>query len=125
IFVNPAAFDYHLKAGSPAIDAGAPLTRTTAAGINDTVVPVVRSTYFQDGWGGLSTPDTVRVGANAPVSITKVNEANGTITLAPPLTGATGDPVSLPYSGSAPDAGAFEYGAALESPVLLDVQPLP
>lgn len=125
IFVDPVALDYHLKAGSPAIDAGGPLTTTTAGGTNATVIPVVRPTYFQDGWDGLSAPDTIRVGANAPVTVTRVNEANKTITVATPITWASGDAVSLPYSGSAPDAGAFEYGAALEKPVLLDVQPIP
>ncbi|HEY2387122.1 MAG TPA: DUF1565 domain-containing protein [Candidatus Binatia bacterium] len=124
IFVDPTAHDYHLAAGSPAIDAGAPLTKTTNAGTNATVVNLVRSDYFQDGYSGLVAPDKVQVGKNAPVAVTAVDENGKTITLATPLTWSVGDPVSLPWNGAAPDIGAYESGTDLPSPTLLSVEPV-
>jgi len=125
-FVNPTARDYHLVPGSPAIDAGAPLTKTTNAGTNATVVNLVRSDYFQDGYAGLIAADKVQIGKNPPVTITTVNEAGKTITLATPVSWSVGDPVSLPYNGAAPDVGAYESGTEtdLPSPTLLSVEPI-
>jgi hypothetical protein len=124
IFVNATARDYHLPAGSPAIDAGAPLTKTTNAGTNATVVNLVRSDFFQDGYGGLIAPDKVQIGKNAPVAIATVDEKGNTITLATPVSWNTGDAVSLPYNGAAPDVGAYESGTDLPSPTLLSVEPI-
>lgn len=124
VFVNPTARDYHLAAGSPAIDAGGPLTKATGAGTNAMVIPVVRSDYFQDGYGGLIQADTVKVGGNAPVKVVAVDEAAKTVTVATPISWSSGDPVTLPYNGSAPDVGAYESGSELPSPTLLSVEPV-
>ena len=124
IFVDPANRDYHLRPGSPAIDAGGPLTMTTSSGTNSKTVAVVKSDFFQDGYSGLVQPDTLKVGSNSPVAITAVDEVNKTITVASAISWNAGDPVTLPYSGTAPDAGALEVQSDLESPTLLSVEPI-
>jgi PKD repeat protein len=59
----------------------------------------------------------VQVGSSGPVRITNVNYGTNTLTVATPISFSADDPVSLPYEGSAPDMGAFEYGAAPPPPV--------
>lgn len=124
IFVDPVNRDYHLRPGSPAIDAGGPLTKTTSAGNNSRTIPVVKSDFFQDGYSGLVQPDTVKVGSNPPVAIAAVDEVNKTITVASAISWNAGDPVTLPYAGTAPDAGALEVQTDVESPTLLSVEPI-
>jgi Protein of unknown function (DUF1565) len=115
VFTSYGTRDYHLAAGSPAIDAGRPLTFATNAGTNATQIKVDRASYFQDGYctGGecLYTPDTIVVGSNPPVQIVSVDDVNNVITLAQPITWLVGAAVTLPYVGQAPDVGAFEYGS--------------
>jgi hypothetical protein len=108
--------DYHLAAGSPAIDKGAPLTAAVNTGTNSTNLVVGRASYFHDGYcvGGecLNTADSIVVGRNAPVRILSINDLTNVITLATPMTWTAGTVVTLPYSGTAPDIGAFESSAA-------------
>jgi hypothetical protein len=125
MFVNAAGGDLHLVAGSPAIDKGTPLTKAVAAGSNTTTLVVDRASYFQDGYcySGecLNAPDSIMIGGSGPVAIVSINDATNTITLATPMTWAAGAPVTLPYKGSAPDMGAFEYASnsALPAPTNL------
>jgi hypothetical protein len=107
-FMNAEGGDFHLQAGSPAIDRGIHLARTTAAGASTTVVPVDDSRFFSDGFG-IVPGDLVQVGANPSVEVTAVDHAARRLTLAAPISFAAGDPVNLPYSGTAPDMGAFEH----------------
>ncbi|MCC6765495.1 MAG: right-handed parallel beta-helix repeat-containing protein [Deltaproteobacteria bacterium] len=125
IFANPSARNYELIAGSPAIDAGVELTTTKASGTQTTTVPVVRASFFQDGYGGLIEPDQVKIGANAPVAIISVDDVNNKIVVATPISFASGASVNLPFSGIAPDVGAFEFAAGLPAPSLLSVDPVP
>ncbi|MCX6718628.1 MAG: right-handed parallel beta-helix repeat-containing protein, partial [Candidatus Staskawiczbacteria bacterium] len=113
-FVGYATKDYHLTSTSPAIDAGMALTTATSSGTNSTTLVVDRASYFFDGYcvNGecLDTPDSIVVGSNlTPVQIVSITDSTNTITLASPRTWSSGDPVTLAYSGSAPDIGAFEY----------------
>jgi hypothetical protein len=127
ILVDAANRDYHLKEGSPAIDAGGPLTKATNNGSNAKVVAVVRADYFQDGYSGLIQGDLVKVGGNPPVLVTSVDEVGKKITLADPISWNAGDPVTLPYEGNAPDAGAYEFQSgpsAPSAPSLLSVEPI-
>jgi hypothetical protein len=116
MFTNAAAGDFHLAAGSPAIDKGTPLTRALNTGTGSTTLVVDRASYFQDGYcaGGecLNTPDSILIGNSTPVKIAAINDLTNTITLATPATWTAGTPVSLPFKGAAPDIGAFEYGGA-------------
>ncbi len=125
IFTNPSSRNYELVAGSPAIDAGVELTTTRAGGSQTTTIPVVRASFFQDGYGGLIAPDQIQVGSNPPVGIVSVDDANNRIVVATPISFPSGAPVNLPYSGSAPDAGAFEFSGAIPAPNLLSVDPVP
>jgi hypothetical protein len=120
MFANPANRDYHLIATSPAIGKGAPLTKAVNAGINSVTLIVDRASYFQDGYclSGecLNTADSIVVGNSAPVKIVAINDATNTITLASAVTWAVNAPVTLPFSGNAPDMGALEYGSSTRLP---------
>jgi hypothetical protein len=64
------------------------------------------ASYFYDG-EGMVTGDTIRVGA-VEATITLINYATNTLTLASAITWADNANVNLPYTGSAPDIGAFQ-----------------
>jgi hypothetical protein len=98
-----------LRPGSPCIDAGAHLTRTTAAG-NGTEVAVEDALYFCDGFG-LIAGDEVVIGDNRPARVTKVDYDSNLLTLGRAIAWKAGDPVDLPYGGKGPDIGPFEFGA--------------
>lgn len=71
MLLDPAKEDFHLKAGSPCIDAGANLTAAAEAG-SGKVIPVEDPLYFCDGFG-LIDGDQVVVGENQPVRVVKVD----------------------------------------------------
>ncbi|MFX0195377.1 MAG: right-handed parallel beta-helix repeat-containing protein [Candidatus Hodarchaeota archaeon] len=106
-FVNENNYDFRLRSGSPMIDAGGFLTRTVNSGTGNQI-HVEDASYFFDGFG-IVQGDKVVVGANSPSRINKVSYNGNTITLETEITWNSGDPVSLPYSGSAPDIGAYEF----------------
>jgi hypothetical protein len=120
IFANAATGDFHLAAGSPAIDRGTPLTKAVNAGNNSTTLVVDRASYFQDGYcvNGecLNTADSIVVGTGVPVRIIAIDDRTNTITLASPVTWTAGVAVTLPYKGAAPDIGAFEAGQGTRLP---------
>ncbi len=106
-FISPAEYNFHLQPGSPAIDAADFLTRTIDSGSGN-VIPVLNASYFTNGWG-VTSGDPVKVGANLPVIIKSVDYSNNTITVDKKISWNKDDGVTHPYSGSAPDMGAFEY----------------
>lgn len=125
ILQNVGTRNFQLTANSPAIDAGVELTTTRANGNDVTTIPVVRSSFFQDGYGGLIAPDRVQVGSNRPVGIVTVDDGNNTITVDTPISFSSGDPVNLPYNGAAPDVGAYESGSTgVTAPSLISVDPI-
>lgn len=113
-FVNFAAQNYQPVAGSPVIDAGEALTTATSAGCLSTVLRLDRASYFFDGYclGGecVGTPDTITIGAAAPVQVYRVEDQRNMLLLSQPRTWPIGAKVSLPYNGTAPDIGPFEFG---------------
>jgi len=125
-FVDYAGGDYHLSVGSAYIDAGAPLTQVAAGDSGSGPALVLDdarcfSALDLPAWMGVAN-DVIAVGptlGNATViSLTAVNYAGNTVTLARPITRSTGDFVWLwtdssganTIRGSGPDVGAFETG---------------
>jgi len=100
--------DLRLRGGSPAIDAGSYLTTITSAGGSGTTFAVADAGYFMDGWG-IIEGDTIRLFETGQTAlVVEVDYAGHQITVDRELTWTSGQGVSLPYSGSAPDAGAHE-----------------
>ena len=97
---------FKLNPGSPAIDAGGPLTTTVGAG-SGTAVPVVDAKYFCDGLD-LVDGDLIRIGSNAPVRVTARNIDTNMLTIDASISWSSGDWVNLDYNGAGPDIGAFE-----------------
>jgi PKD repeat protein len=130
--------DFHLRPESPCIDKGGALTTITSTNGAGTTFTVADAGYFTDGWGIENVSgDTIQiVGTTQRARIISVNYASNTITVDTPLSWTQNQGIALAYSGSAPDAGAFEYGmtpvveetrAALSFPELLLrlLKPLP
>jgi hypothetical protein len=115
--------DFHLRSGSPAIDAGGALTTVAVADTGSgTTLIVSDAGYFQDGsYGppGVVQPDWIAVGSISTV-VQIVSISGNTITLAQSIARADNAPVWLyrksdgvrVLNGVAPDAGAFEFGTS-------------
>ena len=107
-FVNANAGDFELASSSPAVGAGAHLAHATAAGTS-TAVPVDDPYYFTNGFG-VVPGDSIKIGHNAPVTVTAVNYQSRVLTVSSAVSFSRGDTVDLAnFNGSAPDLGAFEY----------------
>jgi parallel beta-helix repeat protein len=116
-FVNYAANDFRLAAGSPASAAGTYLT-TVAAGDSGsgTSLIVTDASFFQDGYSMAGVKaDCIAVGTvSNRVCVSSVDYRTNTITLSSPITRSPGAPVWLysdstgkqVLSGSAPNIGA-------------------
>ena len=106
LFTNTATGDVTLLTGSPALEAGTPLTRTTATG-SGAIVTVLDARWFSDGV--LMRPgDPIQVGTQLAV-VNAVNYTTNQITLDRSLTTwAANAAVSYPYVGIAPAIGACE-----------------
>jgi hypothetical protein len=114
-FLNSERDDFRLAAGSAAVDAGQPLTRTTNAGTGS-VVPVEDVSCFSAGLKTragevLMQGDEITI-ADSRARITALDRSANTLTLDRPLRWQKGDPVSYPFAGKGPDGGAFESGFA-------------
>jgi hypothetical protein len=114
-YVDEAGEDFHLKAGSPMIDAGAFLTKTVGAGSGVTL-SVEDTRYFFDGFdmtddSGRPIPgDLIQLeGDTKTARIIDIDYVNNILTLDQPLSWTDGQGVSLAYKGTAPDLGAYEY----------------
>ena len=108
--------DYRLAEGSAAIDAGVPVTIAIGNG-EGTALPVSDAYGFFDGFGvegekgdwiAVARPDQIaRI-----VRIEHRYYQPGVLHLDRKVAWTDGAPVSLPWSGKAPDMGAYERGVA-------------
>jgi hypothetical protein len=99
--------DLHLQATSPLINAGGFLTTTASAG-SGTVMFVVDSGYFTDGFGIIEGDLIQLQGQTARARILNIDYSTSKMTLDTSLTWTAGLGVALAYEGSAPDIGAYE-----------------
>ena len=111
-FIDPANHDYRLRSGSACIDAARPMTKTMAAG-EGRALPVDDARYFFDGFGiEGERGDLIAVGKGDNVARVVSVAANyyqpDVITLDRDLKWQANAPVSLPWTGKAPDMGAYE-----------------
>jgi len=105
---NSSESDFNLQSTSPMIDAGVFLTVTVGSG-SGTTITVDDARYFMDGWG-IIEGDLIQLDGQTQTSrITNVNYSTNVLTVDTSLTWSSGQGVSLPYEGTAPDIGAFEY----------------
>lgn len=119
LLTNYANNDFTLQTGSPAINAGCPLTNVnTADSGSGTTLILDETAFFQDGWAGVDA-DWIAVGSPTnTVQISSIDYNSDIITLATPISRSDGDPVYLYRDsdgtrvlyGSAPDIGAVESG---------------
>lgn len=101
--------DFRLRSASPCIDAGTWLAYTVGAATNSVVMTLDNSLYFSDG-NQIVDGDLIQLQGQAVTSQVVSNDwQNNTLYLRAALTWTNGQGVSLPYYGSAPDQGAFEY----------------
>jgi hypothetical protein len=110
-FVDETSRDFRLTAGSPMIDQGTFLTRTVGSG-SGTQLRVEDTGYFFDGYQVAGeVGDIIQLeGQSATARIVSLDDATGTVTLDRPLTWGDGQRISLRFTATRPDAGAFEYG---------------
>jgi hypothetical protein len=115
LFVNapmePSGYDrgwsFALATGSPAMDAGKPVTVATSSGSNTTTLTVDDAYFFCDGFGAVEG-DAIMIGGGTSVRITAIDFSSNTISIASPRTWTAGDGVHIAYTGLAPDIGASE-----------------
>jgi parallel beta-helix repeat protein len=117
LFVNAATKDFNVQAGSPMIDAGAFLTTTSAAG-SGTTIPVNDAHPFYDGFGiPWETGDLIQLqGQTQTARVTAVNYTTKRLTIDRSMTWSAGQGVSLQFTGTAPDIGAYELVSSRPSP---------
>jgi len=104
-----------LQSASPCIDAGMFLTMVTSAAGSGRSFTVGDSLYFTDGWGVVPGDEVQLEGTSQRARITSINQTTKTIGVDADLNWKQNQGLSLAYSGSKPDIGAFEE-ATVQSP---------
>ncbi len=116
-FASEANRNFNLASDSPMINRGAWLTTTNSAG-SGSKIEVDDARYFMNGWG-LVDGDLIQFeGQTQTYRVTDVDYSTNVITIDQNATWEAGAGISLPYSGSKPDLGAFEYGGTTTLPAL-------
>lgn len=122
-FVSVAKRDLRLSTGSPMINAGDFLTRTRSSG-SGYQIPVDDAGYFSDGFGIIDGDLIQLKGQTVTAKIVSIDYKSNIITIDRALSWNAGDGLTLPYSGSAPDIGAYEYQStdpSLSRPIRLRI----
>lgn len=105
--------DLTLQAGSPCVNAGGFLTTITSASSSGTSFTVADPWFFQSGLGGIAGDLVQLQGQSTTARITGIS--GSTITVDASVTWTNGQGIALPYSGSSPDIGAYEYQTSSSS----------
>ena len=130
-FIGENVFNFRLSSGSPCIDAGAFLTKTRQAGSGTTIL-VEDAGYFIDGFG-IVEGDLIQLqGETETAKVTYIDYSSNSISIDRSLSWSSGQGVSLAFTGSAPDIGAYEYessalpklGAVIEADPISGQAPL-
>jgi hypothetical protein len=134
--LNPTTYasnDFHLLPGSAAIDAGTYMMRASS-GATGTTVSVLGNggsndprNYFIGPASYLdAVPDQIMIAGSDCGARTITAMTSTSISFSgSACTWTTGAGIHLPWSGSAPDMGAFEFGlAGLTPPTLISVEPI-
>jgi parallel beta-helix repeat protein len=111
-FVDEGNKDFHLKEGSPMIDAGTFLTFTSSSGSDATNMEVDDAGWFMDGFGIISGDSIQLEGQSIYAIIVSIDYTTSTLTLDRALSWESGLGVSMKYDDVGPDIGAFEYSSA-------------
>jgi hypothetical protein len=108
-FVCATDYDFQLQNTSPMIGAGTFLTSVAATG-GGTNLPVLDAGYFQDGYGNPGVVgDVIQLqGQTQTACLIQVDYVNNILTLDQPLSWTAAQGVSLPFSGQAPNIGAYQ-----------------
>jgi PKD repeat protein len=114
--------NFRLRSDSPCIDNGGFLTRTTTQN-NGSQIPVEDAGYFTNGMGVISGDLIQLEGQPQTARITSVDYNNNRITVDKHLSWTMGQGVSLVYSGSSPDIGAYEYSSQTPLNASVDASP--
>ncbi len=123
-YIDPENYNHALSPESPLRDAGSFLTMAVGAG-EGTLLQVGDATMFYDGYGIEGEQgDLIAVGtADRTARIMEVDHDANTLLLDREISWADGDPVSLPWSGEAPDIGVYEHGDDGRPTVQVAVEP--
>jgi hypothetical protein len=120
-FIDVEKRDFKLRGDSVLIDKGNFLTQITSPSGSGSAFNVEDSRYFSDGFGVIQGDKLQIEGQSTVVKIKSINYSTHQIVLDRTVSWNKGDGISLPYSGNAPDIGAFEYNS-LVPPKLFIVQ---
>lgn len=124
-FVDAEHDDFRLRPDSACRDSGEPLAYATDDGAG-TVLALDDVRWFYDGFGIPGEEgDLVMIGAARTLArVREVDTSNRRLVLDRSVTWKKGDGVSLPYTGSASDLGAYEQAGEAErwyrAPKVLD-----
>ena len=107
-YQKPKREAFHLQEKSPCIDAGGFLTRTNSEG-RGSIIPVLDASFFANGFGIVEGDRIQFEGKTERIKIVKINYEKNLITVDGTVAWKKGQGVSLPFKGTKPDIGAFEY----------------
>ena len=110
-FVDATIYDHALREDSPLRNAAIPLTHTASDG-EGVLLAVEDAACFYDGFGIEGEQgDLIAIGApDRRARVLEVDHDAKTLRLDREMSWNEGEPVGLPWSGDAPDIGAFEHG---------------
>ena len=114
-FEDETVHDFTLQTGSQMINAGTFLTIVTSPSGSGSQITVEDAGYFFDGFGIVGeVGDLIQLEDQTQTArILSINYGTNILTLDTSLDWTAGQGVSLPFSGTKPDMGAFEFQGSI------------